>query len=249
MKGIFSCFAESAKEFTKLRSLVITALFIAISMIIEAFSIDLQFAKLNFAFLAIAVIGMLFGPCMGLVAGFACDIVGYLVHPTGGFLPAYILVAGLQGLIYGLCLYHKMNGHSIQFRNTTTGKEWDITLFLRAVVARLLDVIVINLLINTKLNLHYGFIPEQAYGAAIIARTAKNVSATSSGTLNGKTVPEESKFAFGRNTKRNIPLVVFRLTARGMLLFFRVWEFSKDSARKQVAYAAAAFFCRRNTRW
>ena len=52
-----------------------------------------------------------------------------------------------------------MNGHSIQFRNTTTGKEWDITLFLRAVVARLLDVIVINLLINTKLNLHYGFIP------------------------------------------------------------------------------------------
>ena len=50
MKGIFSCFAESAKEFTKLRSLVITALFIAISMIIEAFSIDLQFAKLNFAF-------------------------------------------------------------------------------------------------------------------------------------------------------------------------------------------------------
>ena len=143
MKGIFSCFAESAKEFTKLRSLVITALFIAISMIIEAFSIDLQFAKLNFAFLAIAVIGMLFGPCMGLVAGFACDIVGYLVHPTGGFLPAYILVAGLQGLIYGLCLYHKMNGHSIQFRNNTTGKEWDITLFLRAVVARLLDVIVI----------------------------------------------------------------------------------------------------------
>ena len=113
MKGIFSCFAESAKEFTKLRSLVITALFIAISMIIEAFSIDLQFAKLNFAFLAIAIIGMLFGPCMGLVAGFACDIVGYLVHPTGGFLPAYVLVAGLQGLIYGLCLYHKMNGHSV----------------------------------------------------------------------------------------------------------------------------------------
>ena len=85
--------------------------------------------------------------------------------------------------------------------------------------------------------------------SASSSRTAKNVSATSSGTLNGKTVPEESKFAFGRNTKRNIPLAVFRLTARGMLLFFRVWEFSKDSARKQIAYAAAAFFCRRNTRW
>jgi ECF transporter S component (folate family) len=175
MKGFFSCFTTSAKEFTKLRSLTVTALFIAVSMMIEAFSIDLQFVKLNFAFLAIAVIGMLFGPCMGLAAGFACDIVGYLVHPSGGFLPAYVLVGGLQGLIYGLCLYYKMNGHSIQFRNNETGKEWDITLFLRAIVARLLDVVVINLLINTKLNLHYGFIPEEAYGTAIIARTAKNV--------------------------------------------------------------------------
>lgn len=175
MKGIFSCFTESAKEFTKLRSLTITALFIAVSMMIESFSIDLQFVKLNFAFLAIAVIGMLFGPCMGLAAGFACDIVGYLVHPSGGFLPVYVLVGGLQGLIYGLCLYHKMNGYGIQFRNNKTGKERDITLFLRAIMARLLDVIVINLLIQTKLNMHYGFIPQEAYGAAIVARTAKNV--------------------------------------------------------------------------
>lgn len=175
MKGIFSCFTESAKEFTKLRSLTITALFIAISMIIETFSIDLQFVKLNFAFLAIAVIGMLFGPCVGLVAGCACDIVGFLAHPSGGFLPAYVLAAGLQGLIYGICLYHKMDRHSICFQNNETGKSRDITLFLRAIVARLLDVIIINLLINTKLNLHYGFIPQEAYGTAIVARLAKNV--------------------------------------------------------------------------
>jgi len=48
-------------------------------------------------------------------------------------------------------------------------------LCLRAVLARLLDVIVINLLINTKLNLHYHFIPQEAYGAAIVSRIAKNV--------------------------------------------------------------------------
>lgn len=175
MKGFFSCFTESAKEFTKLRSLTVTAIFIAVSMMIEAFSIDLQFIRLNFAFLAIAIISMLFGPCMGLVAGCACDIVGHLVHPVGGFLPAYVLVAGLQGLIYGICLYYKMDGHSIQFRNNKTGKERDMTLFLRAILARLLDVVIINLLLNTKLNLHYGFIPEEAYGAAIVARIAKNV--------------------------------------------------------------------------
>lgn len=169
MKGFFSCFSESAKEFTKLRSMTVTALFVAVSMIIEAFTIDLQFVKLNFAFLALAIIGMLFGPCVGFVAGLACDVVGYLVHPSSAFLPVYVLVAGLQGLIYGMCLYHKMDMPKIRVKNR------DIMLLLRAVVARLLDVIVINLLLNTYLNMHYGFIPKQAYGAAIVARIAKNV--------------------------------------------------------------------------
>ncbi len=173
--NILKMFQESAKEFTKIRSLVVTAMFVAISMVIETFSIDIVFAKLNFAFLAIAVIGMLFGPCVGFVAGCACDIVGYLVHPDGAFLPAYVLVGGFQGLIYGLCLYQKMNGHSITFVNNTTGKQHDITLYLRAIVARLLDVVLINLLINTQLNMHYGFIPEEAYSTAIVARVAKNV--------------------------------------------------------------------------
>ena len=104
MRDFLSLFTESAKEFTKVRSLVTTSLLVAVSMVIEMFSVDIGFAKLNFAFLAIAIIGMLFGPCMGLMAGFACDIVGYLAHPSGGFLPAYVLVGGLQGLVYGLFL-------------------------------------------------------------------------------------------------------------------------------------------------
>ncbi len=175
MKSFFSMFKNSAKEFKSIKCLSVTGIFIAISMIIEMYSIDIQFAKINFAFLAIAVIGMLFGPTVGLFAGFACDIVGFMVHPTGGFLPAYVLVAGLQGLIYGICLYHRADGHSIVSVNNVSGKSTDITLFIRAVIARFLDVIVINLLINTKLNLHYGFIPSEAYSTAIVSRIAKNV--------------------------------------------------------------------------
>lgn len=175
MKGFFNSFVLSAKEFTKVRSVTVTAMLIGASMIIEMFSIDIGFVKLNFAFLAIAVIGMLFGPTVGFVSGLACDIVGFIAHPTGAFLPIYTLVAGLQGLIYGICLYHKMDRYSICFVNNDTGKQRDITIFLRIVVARLLDVIIINLLLNTALNLHYGFIPEEAYGAAIIARVTKNV--------------------------------------------------------------------------
>ena len=175
MKSFFKMFADSFREFGNLRCIAVTGVFIAISMAIEMFSIDIGYVKLNFAFLAIAVIGMLFGPTVGFFAGLACDVVGFVAHPTGAFLPLYTLVAGLQGLIYGCCLYMKNDTHSIVLRNKLDSTERDITLFLKAVLARLLDVIVINLLINTKLNLHYGFIPKEAYSTAIVARIAKNV--------------------------------------------------------------------------
>ena len=175
MKSFFRMFTKSAAEFKSIRCITLTGILIAISMLIEMHSIDLKFFKINFAFLAIAAVGMLFGPTVSLFAGFAGDVVGFMVHPSGGFLPAYVIVAGIQGLIYGICLYHKNDSHSIVFVNNITGKKTDITLYVRAVIARLIDVVLINLLINTKLNLYYGFIPKQAYTEAVVARTAKNV--------------------------------------------------------------------------
>jgi ECF transporter S component (folate family) len=171
MMSFFSMFGTSFKEFRNVRTVLITGLFIAVSMVLEMFSINLALFKINFAFLAIAVIGMLFGPSVGLVAGMLCDIVGFIAKPDGGFFPAYVLVAGLQGLIYGICLYHRADPQ-LRFlkRQSST-----IVLCIRAVIARLLDVVIINLLLNTALNLHYGFIPAEAYGTAVIARTAKNV--------------------------------------------------------------------------
>ncbi len=175
MKSFFSMFYTSLKELKSIRCIAITGIFITISMVIEAFTIDLVIFKINFAFLAIAVIGMLFGPTVGLIAGFACDIVGFVVHPQGGFIPTYILVAGLQGLIYGIVLYHKKDKYTYLLKNNKTDKLTDITLHIRAIVARVIDVILINILINTKLNMHYGFIPDEIYIEAVVARTAKNV--------------------------------------------------------------------------
>ena len=162
-------FQKSYLEFKDIRALTVTGMFIAISMIIEKFTINLTFTKINFAFLAIAVIGMLTGPVMGFAAGLLCDIVGYLANPDGGFLPMYTLVAGIQGLIYGVCLYRKQE-HFLLF-----GQNETISLMIRAVVARLLDVGIINLCLNTWLNMHYGFIPKQAFSAAISARMMKNM--------------------------------------------------------------------------
>ena len=166
MKSFFKLFSDSAKELKNVKCLAVTGVFIAISMVIEMCTIDLAVAKINFAFLAIAVIGMLFGPTVGFFAGLVCDIVGFIAHPDGGFLPAYVLVAGIQGMIYGICLYRN-NGIFI-----VKGK--DVTLFVEAVIARLIDVLIINLLVNTALNLHYGFIPAQAFSTAVSVRAVKN---------------------------------------------------------------------------
>ncbi len=162
-------FTKSAKEFKDIRALTVTGMFIAVSMILEKFTIPLASSKLNFAFLAIAVIGMLTGPVMGFAAGLICDIVGYIAFPQGAFLPVYTLVAGLQGFIYGICLYRKQEHFQV------FGLNEHVSLIIRAVIARLLDVMIINLCLNTFLNMHYGFIPEQALTVAIPARLMKNI--------------------------------------------------------------------------
>ncbi len=162
-------FTKSAKEFKDIRALTVTGMFIAVSMILEKFTIPLASSKLNFAFLAIAVIGMLTGPVMGFSAGLICDIVGYIAFPQGAFLPVYTLVAGLQGFIYGICLYRKQEHFQV------FGLNEHVSLIIRAIIARLLDVMIINLCLNTFLNMHYGFIPEQALTVAIPARLMKNI--------------------------------------------------------------------------
>ncbi|MCC8192090.1 MAG: folate family ECF transporter S component [Ruminococcus sp.] len=171
MKSFLYLFKDSAAELKKVSSLTVTGIFIAISMLIETFTIEIPYAKLNFAFLAIAVIGMLFGPTVSFIAGGLCDVVGFIVHPDGGFLPIYILIAMLQGLIYGVCLYRK----SPWMMKRAEKKGANIAIYICAVIARLLDVAIINLLLNTKANMHYGFIPETAFWEAVAARLIKNV--------------------------------------------------------------------------
>lgn len=171
MKSFLNLFKDSAAELKKISCLTITGVFIAVSMMIESFTIEIPYAKLNFAFLAIAVIGLLFGPTVSCISGGLCDIVGFMVHPQGGFLPVYILIAMLQGLIYGICLYRK----SPWMIKRSDSKASNVAIYICAVIARILDVVIINLLINTKANMHYGFIPETAFWEAVSARLIKNV--------------------------------------------------------------------------
>lgn len=163
MKRFINAFRSSAKEFCDLRSVMVTGLLIAVSMAIESMTIPLGFAKINFAFLAIAAIGMLYGPVVSFFAGALCDIVGFAVHPEGGFLPLYILIAAVQGLIYGTIAYRRLY--------TGGASQW-----IMLCVARIVDVVCINIVCNTAANYHYGFLAsETSLIAAIYARIAKNL--------------------------------------------------------------------------
>lgn len=172
---IIAIFRNSFNEITgknKVMCIVVTGLLLAISMAIETFTIEIPFAKINFAFLAIAAIGMLYGPVVAFFSGGVCDILGYIVHPDGAFIPTYIFVAMLQGLIYGIILYRKWgNMSAVSIRKSRRITEFT----LRVVISRLLDIIIINLFVNTALNMHYGFIPKQAFVLAVNTRLVKNL--------------------------------------------------------------------------
>ena len=169
MKRLISMFPRSAKEFRDVRSLCITGIFIAISMVIEKFTLNLPFCKINFAFLAIAVIGMLCGPVVGFAAGMICDIVGFIANPTGAFMPVFTLIAGLQGLIYGTLLYYKQDNLKLFGQNET------VSLCIRAVIARVLDVVLINLLLNTYFGVLMGFFPDKTFSMVLSGKLVKNL--------------------------------------------------------------------------
>lgn len=170
---LFRMFQESAKEFQNLRSVLVTGMLIAVSYVLESFTIDLGFAKINFAFLAIAAIGALYGPTISLFAGGICDLVGFVAHPDGAFFPLYTLIAMIQGLIYGLIAYRKFR---LTTPKSTVSRVLDLEICIRLVIARIFDVVVINIICNTAANFHYNFgVNGRTLGAMITVRIVKNL--------------------------------------------------------------------------
>ncbi len=96
----------AAAEFRNLRSLTTVAVFLAVTIIISGLFVPLgDNLKVFFTFLTKAVYCTVGGPLMGLAAGFAEDIVGYMMYPDGGFFFGYTVSSMLGSFIYGLCFY------------------------------------------------------------------------------------------------------------------------------------------------
>lgn len=101
-------FLESYDELKKTRTLVITALLIALGIILGQFSVQItESMKIGISFIATQMTATLFGPVVGGIMGGVADILKFIIKPTGPFLIGYTLSAILGPVIYGIMLYKK----------------------------------------------------------------------------------------------------------------------------------------------
>ena len=104
--SFFGKFKRSALELKTLRCIVLTGILIGLDIVLKMFSIKVTAdLKVTFAFVAIATIGMLFGPTVAFLAGTITDIIGFMMNPDGGFSPLFTLIEAVGAMIYGLFLY------------------------------------------------------------------------------------------------------------------------------------------------
>ena len=66
MKGIKALFADSIQELKDLRTLAVTAMLLAIAVVLGFYTLQLtDYIKIGFAYIANETTGMLFGPAVG----------------------------------------------------------------------------------------------------------------------------------------------------------------------------------------
>ena len=155
MTDIKDIFLFSYRELKKVRTITTVAMFVALSIILGAFTVPIgNFLKIGFSSLTTVSVGYLFGPIVGSVFGALTDVVKYAIKPTGPFFPGFTLNAIIAGFIYGSILYKK---------------QVDIK---RIFIAEFFVSLFCNILLGTLwLNILYG----KAFLAILPMRALKNI--------------------------------------------------------------------------
>ena len=140
----------------KSTKIVLIALLIALNIILVRFA-SLNFGpllRINFGFISIAIMGILFGPHSAAIGAALADFIGAIIFPTGGaYFPGFTLSALITGFIYGKLLY----GHKLSIS--------------RIVLSNLLIILIVQLLLNP---LWLSMMTGKAFIALISARVIKS---------------------------------------------------------------------------
>ncbi len=127
---------------SKLRSLVLASLFVALDIVFTRFFSVMLFGveRVSLQFLATSLCGAMLGPLWGAAAAIVGDLLGMLINSAGlSYFPGFTLTAALRGMTYGLLLHRR----SVSYPRT---------LMAEAVVS-----LVLNLLLNSVwLSIFFG---------------------------------------------------------------------------------------------
>ena len=148
-------FSASYGELKKTRTIVVTALLIALGIVLGQFSVQItESMKIGISFIATQMTATLFGPVVGGIMGGVTDVLKFIIKPTGPFLIGYTISAILGPVIYGVMLYKK-----------------PITLW-RILLSKTVVAIFINLLLGTYWSyLYFG----AAFWASLPAKLIQQV--------------------------------------------------------------------------
>ncbi len=175
MKSFFYLFKDSATELKgshrALRCITVTSMLMAISIVLRNLTINItQDLRINFAFLGVMIIAMLFGPVVSMMGMAGVDIIGYLLDgfKARDYNIALLVIKLISALIYGILLYKK-----------TTNKQ----IIVNTVVSRTIVVIVCQLILNSCVlyycytNKNFPFMSSSewtAFGIWFLPRLVKN---------------------------------------------------------------------------
>ena len=97
---------EAKLSVKNLRLLVLAALLVAGRVAITSFYVMVgENLKISFGLFLNALGSLIYGPFVGILTGFATDILGTIIHPIGPFFPGYTLTAMAGSFVYALFFY------------------------------------------------------------------------------------------------------------------------------------------------
>lgn len=147
--AFFSNFKKSAAELKNIRCIVVTAVLIALDLALKGITIQVtNELKISFAFLALASIGMLFGPTVSFMAGVVTDVIGFFTAPQSGpFNPMFTAIEAIGAMIYGIFLY-KLRYAKVDLRDFKSTPKEGLKQVGRIVLAKVTVVVVCNLVLT-----------------------------------------------------------------------------------------------------
>ena len=126
--------------------------------------------RIGFAFVALAIGGMLFGPLSAGLIGAIGDILGMMLFPTGPYFPGFTLTAFLTGAVFGLFLHRQQR--PLQIVGAVAINQIALSLFLQTLWISMTYGASYRALLPTRLAQCVIMIPVQLAVLFLIAKPA-----------------------------------------------------------------------------